>query len=140
MTDRTEYTKGLRQLADILDSHPDLPLPWSGTTNSSLAIFTQTREQVATFARLIPGKLTKKVNNDDAYYGFELRGAICGLNVLIYAPRAEVCERVVLGTREVTVPATPRRPAVKALPATTTTIEDVQWLCGSLLAPEPVTS
>ena len=105
-TDRTGYIKGLRALADILDNNPALPLPWDGGHASRLSIFVETREQAAGYARLIPGKVIKKVTDSSAY-GFELRGSIAGLRVLVYAPRPEVCERVVTGSHEVTTPAMP---------------------------------
>jgi hypothetical protein len=45
--------------------------------------------------------------------------------------RDAVCERIVTGTHEVTVPA---QPAIRAKKATTTVVEDVEWVCGSLLS------
>jgi hypothetical protein len=134
--DRAAYTAGLRALADALDADPGLPLPYDGTT-SELSVFTSTKAEAAAYARLLPGKVDKAVT--DGYYGFELHGTLHGLRVLVYAPREQVCERVVLGTREVTREV-PDPKALAAVPTTTVTetVEDVEWICGSLLSPEQV--
>ena len=129
MTDtdtRTAYTKGLRLLADLLDNNPDLPLPYHGST-VGLNWIEFDRDSAAAFARLIPGTVTKTPRDD----AIDLKGQIAGLKVQFIASREAVCERVVLGTHEVTVAA---QPAVKATKATTMVVEDVEWICGSLLA------
>jgi hypothetical protein len=135
-TDRTAYTAGLRALADALDNDLDLPLPYHGSRIAALSIFTEKKDEVVAYARLLPGKVDKAVT--DGHYGFELRGALHGLNVLVYAPREEVCERVVRGTREITREV-PDPQALTAVPTTTVTetVEDVEWVCRPLLAPEP---
>ena len=127
-TDRTEYTQGLRALADLLDHNPDLPLPYHGSdAHHRLNWIEYDKTSAARFAQLIPGTVTKTARGDC----IDLEGQIAGLHVLFIASRAAVCERVVTGTHEVTVPATP---AIKATKATTTVVEDVEWVCGSLLA------
>ncbi|MCU1592461.1 MAG: hypothetical protein JWP11_3717 [Frankiales bacterium] len=136
--DRAGYIAGLRALADALEADTALPLPDEGTS-SELSVFVQTKTEAVAYARLLPGKVDKKVT--DGHYGFELHGSLHGLRVLIYAPRAEVCERVVTGTREVTrVIRDPE--ALAAVPTTTVveTVEDVEWRCTPLLAPAPVSA
>jgi len=54
-----------------------------------------------------------------------------GLNLNVTVARDAVCERVVTGSHEVTVPASA---ATAAVPGHTTTVEDIKWVCGSLLA------
>jgi len=127
MTDtRTAYTQGLRDLADILDNNPDLPLPYHGKS-VGLHWIENDKASAAVFARLIPGTVTKTARGD----ALDLEGQIAGLKVLFIASRDAVCERVVTGTHEVTVPA---QPAVKATKATTRVVEDVEWVCGPLLS------
>jgi len=131
---RTNYTAGLRALADLLDNNPDLPLPYHGNDTHLLWVQDngdndETRDTARLFARLIPGTISKKAR--DTY--LDLDGHIAGLKVSLITSRAAVCERVVTGTHEVTTPA---RPALNlpAEPEHTETIEDVEWVCGPLLA------
>jgi hypothetical protein len=132
---RSSYTAGLRALADILDAHPELPLPYSGTA-APIAVFAYDREHVATFARLLPGTVEKVYEDDDLTFGFRLCGQFGGVKFEVIAPRAEVCTRVVTGTREVTREV-PDPKALAAVPTTTVTetVEDVEWVCSPLLAP-----
>lgn len=132
---RTAYTTGLRQLADILDANPDLPLPYTGTDSSLNWIEVtrkndEIRDAARLFARLVPGTIVKKPRDD----AFDLIGHLAGLKVCFIAAREAVCTRVVTGTREVTIAATPAVPATEPQPERTQTIEDVEWVCGSLLA------
>lgn len=132
--DRAGYITGLRALADALEQQPELPLPYDGTL-SELSVFTQTKAEAAAYARLLPGKVDKAVT-DDRNYGFQLLGALHGLRVRVYAPREQVCERVVLGTETVTREV-PDPEALAAVPTTTVTetVEKVEWRCTPLLAP-----
>lgn len=135
---RVEYVAGLRALADLLESTPDLPLPTEREITWAAHTFQiyegrEPRETVATLARLLPGRLYK---NDPAKGGyaeqyFELTGKLYGLGLRVWAERSEVCRRVVTGTREVTetVPA-PDAPTIEV----TRTVEDVEWVCEPLLA------
>ena len=78
-----------------------------------------------------PAALSKDV--DDHYY--DLDGYLDGLAVKFVAFREEVCERVVVGTREVT--RTTKDPELLAqLPdvTVTETEEVVEWRCSPLLA------
>ena len=132
-TDRTEYIRGLRALADALDNDDTLPLPFPGTTSCDLSIFTKTKAEVAAFARLM-GKADKHVTDSETY-GFKLTGSIHGLCLMIHAPREAVCERVVTGTHEVTREV-PDADALAAVPTSTVTetVETVEWICSPLLA------
>jgi hypothetical protein len=136
---RTAYTAGLRQLADILDAHPDVPLPYEGRVSPiSFAFHGYEVEdhagELASAARiLIPGIREKKA--DDAY--FRVAGSLHGLRIECWAMREQVCERIVTGTREVTREV-PDPEALAAVPTkvVTETVEDVRWECRPLLAPE----
>ncbi|MCU1677680.1 MAG: hypothetical protein JWM93_2438 [Frankiales bacterium] len=134
-TDRAAYTSGLRKLADLLDEHEELPLPYDGTVIEMLWIQTvpeydEQRRLAQTFARLIPGTVAKSPRGD----ALDLIGAIDGLNVQMIVDRDAVCERVVTGTREVTEDV-PDPAALAAVPTTTVTrtVEDVEWVCRPLL-------
>lgn len=138
MTERADYIAGLRALADLLESTPELPLPtepsafewqigYKYPTNEAK------RAGLAEIARLIPGRFDKNDPAESDYNAkyFELTGRLAGILVRIWAERDAVCRRVVTGTRQVTemVPA-PDAPLV----AVTKTVEDVEWRCEPLLA------
>jgi hypothetical protein len=131
---RSEYTAGLRALADIIDGDPDLPLPYVGNSIES-SIFAHSREELAAWARAIGGRLDKTVDEDSDSFGFELHGSIRGYRVVLYGDRNEVCTRRVVATREVTEEV-PDPDALAAVPTITVTktIEDVAWDCHPMLA------
>jgi hypothetical protein len=132
MTDRSDFTNGLRELADILDANPDLPLPYSGTGSELLWIARHGEDHKAfaqTFARVVPGTLTKSVRGTD----FDLIGSVGGVQVQLIVDRDAVCERVVTGIETVTISA---KPATDPEPERTEERELVEWRCQPLLAEE----
>jgi len=135
---RTNYTAGLRALADLLDNRPNLPLPYTGSSSASPITFyalgagQNPKDVLAQVARMLHGTATKTVSASGDYYS--IAGNFYGLHIDATAYRNAVCQRVVMGTHEVTVPATAKIPARPAMPAYVETVEDVQWVCGSLLA------
>jgi hypothetical protein len=138
MTDRAEYIAGLRQLADLLEAHDDMPLPYSGSSDYSYLQWIEVVDDAAaqlerarTFARLIPGTVEKSVRGD----AFDLLGTIGGLYVKMILSRDAVCERVATGVTTVTEQV-PDPDALAAVPTTTVTreVEDVEWVCQPLLA------
>ena len=137
-TNRTAYTQGLRALADALDHNPDLPLPYHGN-DVTMSVFTRSKKDLLAYRALL-GKVEKQVT-DDGVYDFQIRGALHGLSFLVYAPRAEVCTRVVTGTKTVTREV-PDADALAAVPTSTVTetVETVRWDCHPLLADEPATT
>jgi len=98
-TDRAGYIAGIRTLADALEANEELPLPYHGA-DQTLSVFVQTKAEAVAYARLM-GKAEKSYD-DGAHYGFRLTGKLDGLSLLVYAPRQEVCTRVVTGTETVT--------------------------------------
>lgn len=131
---RSEYTAGLRALADLLDANPNIELPMTGQSYDPLQwVLTHDESQaetLATIARALPGQLSKSGNDEF----FRLKGQIRGFYVKILADRDEVCTRRVVGTREVveTVP----DPSVEVpLVERKRTEEIVEWDCGPILAP-----
>lgn len=136
--DRTGYTAGLRALADLLDAHPEVPLPYHGSTAPLTIMHLSGADQRTKFlasVRAFPGHKTKEAR--DAYFDVEVM--LHGLSVQITANRDAVCERVVTGTR-VLYRDVPDPEALAAVPTTTVTetVEDVRWDCRPLLAPESV--
>jgi len=144
--ERAAFTDGLRLIADWLDANPDVPLPYldstiSGEDRPTLTILLgwwsgkDQREQMATIGRAM-GQFAKYARPDgDRFAISHLFGSIA---VTATAARDEVCERVVVGTHEVTEEV-PDPEALAALPTVTVTktVEEVEWVCSSLLSPEP---
>jgi hypothetical protein len=133
-TARAEYIAGLRELADALEAHPELQLPYNGRPGGSainVIPVDHEREQLAAWARVLPGQKDKKPRGEY----FDLVGAFRGLHIKVICTRDEVCERVVVGEREVTEEV-PDPEALAAVPriTVTRTEEEVEWVCGPLLA------
>lgn len=148
MTERERYIDGLRVLAAVLEAHPDLPLPDTGTTSSSAVKFLflpgfvsgDPRDAMAAAARLLPCSWDKKMTEadpDGRYPAYlRLKGQIGGLHVDLTALREAVCKRIVTGTREV-IDEVPDPDALAAVPKVKVPrlVEDVVFDCGSLLRP-----
>ena len=132
--DRAGYTAGLRQLADLLDAHPEIiPLPTQGNF-SPISICVWDREGFLAAVRALPGMRSKAATTEDYYRVDALLSG--GLKVQVVTTRDTVCERVVTGTREVTreVP-DPAALATVPMQTVTETVEDVEWVCLPLTAP-----
>lgn len=127
---RSEYIAGLRAIADLLDSKPDLPIPSTPTFHwylfGSPALPTQ-KAEAARIVRLIGGKHTKYETGD--LYRFASR--VHGIKTEVIVDRPAVCERVVVAADVVTrrVP-DPSAPLIEI----TETVEQVEWVCLPLLA------
>lgn len=134
---RAAYTAGLRALADILDAHPELPLPYDGTGSALdwIEVGDDARRHAAVFARVMPGTVAKSVS--DTAGQFYLTFQLHGLGLRVISTRAQMCERVVTGTREVEIEE-PDPQALAALPKVkrTEVVEDVEWQCHPILAAE----
>lgn len=127
-TTRARYIEGLRDVADLLESRPDLPLPLPET----FSVFCEDKETAAEWVRAFPGPKDKSVNGDETHMIFGRQHDVFGPHGFnVWIARGQVCERVVTGTREITetVPA-PDAPMVEV----TRTVEDVEWVCAPLLA------
>lgn len=135
---RAAYTAGLRELADILDAHPELPLPWEGGPYAAMTFHflsgDNPRAEMAAARRALGVPMDKKPR-DDGY--FDMTGTIHGLHVTLNAYRKDVCERIVVDTYEVEIEE-PDPVAVAALPKVkrTEVVEDVEWVCAPILAGE----
>jgi hypothetical protein len=137
--ERAAYTAGLRALADVLDKHDQIPLPHHGNGGAILIMFldpADARERMAAAAHAIPCDWRKNVSGDGTY--FDLHGELDGLRLELTTYRDVVCKRVVTGTHEVTeMVKDPEKLAEVPEIEVTRTVEDVEWDCGSLLAPRP---
>lgn len=139
-TERDNYVAGLRALADLLDDHPELPLPNTGRSNAfDWWIWDHDVEDpkatLAEIVRLIPGAKNKVVGEAAGSSWFTVEATLRGLRIDVNANRATVCQRVVTGTREV-VEEVPDPDALAAVPtvSVTKTVEDFEWVCEPLLA------
>lgn len=131
--ERAEYCAGLRGLAELLETHPDIPLPYTGDLSPLSWILASGDDQraiLAAIARALPGKVDKRVRGD----AFDLHGSIRGLRVGVIADRDEVCVRKVVGTEQVT--RTIPDPSVEVpMVEVTETVDRIEWECTPLLAP-----
>lgn len=108
---RRDYLTGLRELANFLESHPDLPIP--GEMAHQVYVFS--RERLAAVARE-PGVRWEKSSDAGSDY-FKLRVPFCGdQSYEVFTTRDEVCRKVVTGTR--LIPATPEHE-----------VETYEWVC-----------
>jgi hypothetical protein len=135
MTDRNSYIAGLRKLADVLETRPEVPLPYEGSSTAMTFHFLSgenPKAEMAACARALPTSFAKEA---DGKY-FDLLGSLAGLKVRLCAFRDEVCARVVTGTHEVEV-TEPDPEALAKVPQVTktVTVEDVEWICAPVLAP-----
>jgi hypothetical protein len=130
---RTAYVEGLRSLADLLEQHDDLPLPYDVTAQWIVVSSSEDdqRRIAQTFARVMPGTIAKSVRDD----AFDLDGMVGAVNVGMILSRDAVCTRVVKEVREVTreVP-DPDALAIVPMVTVTETVEDVEWICQPLMA------
>lgn len=126
MYNRIEIIAGLRELADFLESNPEVHPPYVGTM---LHVFSDKEEFVGAMRAIGVGK---KVYDDTNFiFRKDFRG---GVNYSAFIARAQVCEAKVVGTRiipAVTVPAQPERVIEER------TEDIIEWECmDSLLAPK----
>lgn len=149
---RAATIAGLRELADTLDAHDDLPLP---TLSVDWYLFVyadsprEKDEEVLARQRTEAARLVRILGSADKYVTgnlFRYRhwfGGPDGLESEVIVDRPAVCERVVTGTREVTR-LVPRGEDPRPVDVFTEEVEDVEWRCTSLLggaddtAPGPV--
>lgn len=148
---RAAFTRGLRELADWFDAHPEVPLPYFGAHpepghyTPTMSIYLSRniqdegdpRSNLAVIARAM-GNAQKSANDRTGrMYVWRNFG---GIALSASVERAEVCERVVVGATEVpkTVPdpvALAEIPMIEVIE----TVEEVEWRCSPLLAPDAPT-
>lgn len=161
---RAAFTRGLHEIAEFLDQHPEVPLPYMGSYISgdlmpTLAIYlNSTEDQRATLAGIARAMGTAEKIADDKLERLSVVRRFSGVALVAVADRREVCERVVIGTETVQVEedACPKcsnaltidgdgamvcsddsshyRAAQPGKRVATTEREIVKWECTSLLA------
>ena len=104
----TEYVHSLRALADLLETHPELPKPVIGYTTVRFDYWGNDPAEVAKLARAIPGTMAKndpkESSFDEKYYELTSNIKVGKFTVTVSAYRSSVCERVQTGTETVVVP------------------------------------
>lgn len=125
----------LREAADLIAAHPELPTPcvW-GYGRGAVTVQWQlmNRDDAKDDQRAAAVAIRQAVGGEWSKEGygqsFKLTRNLGTLSLEILADREQVCERIVVGTKTVTVP------AVEAQPAREVEVEDVEWRCEQLLA------
>lgn len=99
--DRAGYIAGLRELAGLLEQHPEIPLPFAGSTADAAKVSfgfhgydpAKVRAELAAAVAALPCDLTPEIGDR----WIDLKGQIGGLHIRLYASRDDVCTRRVTG-------------------------------------------
>lgn len=124
---RLALITGLREIADKLEAHPEIPEPYIGLALKSF----DTAEELTTAVKAYGEKWEK--NSDEAYYNLTHTFGTHNLRLQFYIDRTKVCRKIVKGTKVVPekyVPATECR----VIPAHEEEI--VEWVCPESLMDE----
>lgn len=122
---RADYIEGLRAIADMLETHGDIPLPVASTFTTFFS-GDDAPAQMAAIRRVIGGRWTKTATDS----WFWLRKPFGPHEYDLTAARNIVCQRVVVGTEQVEEP-DPEAPKVVVEK------EIIEWRCSPLLDDEP---
>lgn len=137
-TDRAALAAGYRHLADLIESE-QAPIPMNTTISLPVGRYGEDDDQAAIAAELRRalggGRWDKHESTGGAY--LYLQGMCGGLPIQLWMDRNAVCERVVVGTEEVTevIPAVTEED-LRPEQTITRTVEHVEWRCSPLLAVE----
>ena len=146
-SERAAYTRGLREIADWLDAHPEVDLPHLGSGAlpddvPSLNIYVlswtgDARARLAAVGRAM-GRFDKVVTDIGPKGRMNLVRQFGGVRIVASADRDEVCRRVVVSSHEVEVEVPdPSVVATVPLVKVKQLVEEVRWECPPLLADEP---
>ena len=116
MATGSEFAAALRQIADWYDDHPEMP----GATEINITTPRNTPEVAAGIVRAL-GSCSKDFSKDVVAIARDFGG--CTLRFVLW--RSAVCERRVVGTREVPERVTPAHVE-----------EIIEWDCHPILAAE----
>lgn len=126
--DWAEYIAGLRLMADVLEAHPEIILPWPGQSpymNFEFYVTGERDEKATTAAiiRALGGHWSKDAS--DAF--FTTQTQVRGLHVRVVATRDQVCVRRVVGQKTVTK-------KIATVYEEKNVVEDiVEWDCAPIL-------
>ena len=123
MSNVTEYTKGLRDIADFIDAHPELGLP-----SSEISCYSMDEKKEAAMV-LKAAAPCKKAYSDSL---FVISKEFGPLTMKYYFNRKSVCTPRVVGVK--VVPATPER-VIQAMPEHV--VEIIEWDCEPILSAVP---
>jgi hypothetical protein len=96
MTDRSEYVKGLRALADFIEATDTVGVPYEGS-ESEFSIFAGSRDEFLTWASVLTSKRVAVEN--EFRHGVKMHGLIHGFRVLVYGD-PDFLDYKVVGTVE----------------------------------------
>lgn len=112
---RAAFAAGLRSLADLIEAHPDLPLPYYGQNGLPLPLYVHTLEQAVVARRVLAPDTTPDIDARSPYYATRFFGALHGLSVAVH-----VSDRVAF------VPPVPEPEGPQLVPALTEPVGGVQ--------------
>lgn len=119
---REEWCKGLRQLANVIEQHPEVDLPFGTEDWGAIQVYIMGKEQMAALVRAMPCKAEKNYDSNFLNMRFKL-GEFC-MNA--YVSRSTVCERIVVASKEViTMVPDPDAPMVQKVEI----VEEIEWRC-----------
>lgn len=121
---RAEYVEGLRQLANLLEGDEKIPLPEATLSSYRL----NTKAEAAELIRNL-GSCRKEYNDSL----FNVTKKLGGITYQVIFRRDAVCEAKVIGKKIL-----PARPAQPAQPEQE--VDDIQWVCASILEPDDESS
>jgi len=90
----SEYTNGLRMLADFLDDNPDIKEPVGKSSWDKIIWHMPSKGHAAELVRALPVSVDKRF--DETYLNLEFQ--FDGLYMNAFIARDSVCEKVVTGT------------------------------------------
>jgi hypothetical protein len=114
MMDSRAYINSLRQIADFLEAHPDLPTPHSEKLTISTGDLPGVAHQIGSCQKVV----------DETFYNLQKKFGVITLE--FYDFRQSVCKKVSKGTRlipETIVPAKPEQVIAAH------EIEEFDWVC-----------
>lgn len=128
-------TEALRKLADFIEMNPrfDTDLIHFTTASTTLGIHIYTDDKKATIkalTRALHGAWSKSVSSNNETMYVTQRNVFGYFSATIFVDRDAVCERKLVGTKEI------EHPAREASGAFVETVPVYEWECGSILAPE----
>lgn len=132
------YAAGLRALADLIEQNPDLHVDLRFAADTVLVPVSHANDPRARMVGWVRAAKAAGMPIRKSYgqtWGEVHITPAPGLTVQVYAAREAVCDRIVVGTREITREL-PDPEALAAVPTITVTetVEDVRWECLPLLA------
>lgn len=82
---RTEYIAGLRVIADALETHPDMDVPWTGGPVSEWSQYCHSREEMAAWVALLDDAVDHGVLRSGSNDWYEISGRVRGVRVILRA-------------------------------------------------------